>query len=101
MQNGNKVGKAWIMIFQISISMMVPMAMCAALGWYLDKKLGTGFLFIVLLLLGIMAAFRNVYYLTKEFYQKDMEREHAELAYFENLKKEGREALAKKQEESR
>jgi len=70
--------------------MIVPMAMCGALGWYLDEKLGTGFLFIMFLLLGIMAAFRNVYELTKSFYQKDMKREHEELAYIENLKKEGR-----------
>lgn len=88
----NKVGKAFVMVFQISISMIVPMVMCGAGGYYLDKILGTGFLFILLLILGILAAFRNVYVLTKSFYQKDMEREHASLAYFEHLKKEGKEA---------
>lgn len=87
------------MVFQVSISMIVPMTMCGALGWYLDGKLKTGFLFILLLILGILAAFRNVYYLTKSFYQKDMEKEHARLAYFENLKKEGREALQSQKEE--
>ena len=92
LQNGNKIGKAFVMIFQVSISMIVPMAMCGALGFYLDQKFGTGFLFIFFLLLGMLASFRNVYYLTKEFYQKDMEQEHANLAYFENLKKEGRKA---------
>jgi F0F1-type ATP synthase assembly protein I len=95
LKNGDKIGKAWIMIFQISISMIVPMAMCGALGWYLDGKFGTGFLFILFLLLGILASFRNVYYLTRQFYQKDMEKEHAELAYFENLKKEGKQAREK------
>lgn len=95
MQDKNKVGKAWVMVFQISCSMIVPMAMCGALGWYLDAKFGTGFWFIIFLLLGIMAAFRNVYQLTKSFYKKDMEREHAELAYIENLKKEGRKARSK------
>lgn len=89
----NKVGKAFVMVFQISISMIVPMIMCGAGGYYLDRILGTGFLFILLLILGILAAFRNVYFLTKSFYQKDMEEEHAKLAYFENLKKEGRKAL--------
>lgn len=92
LQNGNKVGKAFAMFFQVSISMMVPMAMCGAVGWYLDKKLGTGFLFILLLILGILASFRNLYYLTRGFYQKDMEKEHAQLAYFEDLKNEGRKA---------
>lgn len=92
MQNGNKIGKAFVMIFQVSISMIVPMAMCGAFGFYLDRKFDTGFLFILFLLLGILASFRNVYYLTREFYKKDMEQEHAKLAYFENLKKEGRQA---------
>lgn len=90
MQNGNKIGKAFVMIFQISISMIVPMAMCGTAGFYLDRKFKTGFLFILLLFLGILASFRNVYYLTREFYKKDMEQEHAKLAYIENLKKEGR-----------
>lgn len=88
--HGNKVGKAFVMVFQVSISMIVPMLMCGAGGYYLDKILGTGFLFILLLVLGILAAFRNVYLLTRSFYQKDMEQEHARLAYFEDLKREGR-----------
>lgn len=96
--HGNKVGKAFTMFFQISISMIVPMIMCGAGGYYLDKKLNTSFLFILLLILGIFAAFRNVYLLTKSFYQKDMEEEHARLAYFEDLKKEGREALKQRKE---
>lgn len=98
MQN-SKIGKAFVMVFQVSISMMVPMAMCGILGWYLDRKLKTSFLFILLLILGILAAFRNVYYLTKSFYQKDMEKEHAKLAYFEDLKREGRETLEKKRKQ--
>ncbi len=96
--HGNKVGKAFVMFFQISISMIVPMIICGIAGYYLDKKLSTSFLFILLLILGIFAAFRNVYLLTKNFYQKDMEEEHAKLAYFENLKKEGREVLKQKKE---
>lgn len=97
--HGNKVGKAFVMVFQISISMIVPMIMCGAGGYYLDKILDTSFLFILLLLLGILAAFRNVYLLTKSFYQKDMEEEHARLAYFEDLKREGREALKQSKEQ--
>ena len=105
MYNSSKSGKAYVMFFQISISMITPMLMCGALGWYLDGKLGTGFLFILLLLLGIMAAFRNVYYLTKDFYVKDMEKEHEQLAYFENLRAEGKRArelreAAKEQKEN-
>lgn len=99
--HGNKVGKAFVMVFQISISMIVPMVMCGAGGYYLDKRLGTGFLFILLLILGILAAFRNVYLLTKSFYQKDMEEEHAKLAYFEDLKKEGREILKQSREQEK
>ena len=35
------------------------------------------------------AGFRNTYYLTKNFYEKDRKREQEQLAYIENLKKAG------------
>jgi len=41
--------------------------------------------------LGIGAAFRNVYYLTKSFYSEDMKKEHERLRYIEELKRQGQE----------
>lgn len=92
-QNG-KVIKALVLITQLGISMMVPIFLCVFVGNFIDKKAGTSFVMLVFLLLGIAAAFRNVYYLLKPFYAKDKEREDAELAYIERLKAEGRRQAA-------
>ena len=42
-----------------------------------------------MIVLGVGAAFRNVYYLTKSFYSEDMKKEHERLQYIEALKKQG------------
>lgn len=89
----NKVIKALLLVTQLGISMMVPMFLCVFAGRLIDQKAGTGFFLPVLLLLGMAAAFRNVYYLLKPFYAKDKEREDAQLAYIERLKEEGRQAV--------
>lgn len=80
--------RALIMITQIGIGMLTPILLCAYGGYYLDQWLSTSYWFIILLMIGILAAFRNVYYLTKQFYTKDLKREEEELQYFESLKKE-------------
>ena len=79
--------KALLMISQIGISMIVPIFLAAFIGNWLDAKFGTGFFFLIFLLLGILAAFRNIYKLTKPFYAEDLKRERQEQAYWENLKK--------------
>jgi len=86
----SKIIKALMLITQLGISMMVPIFLCVFAGGWIDKKLQSGWVFPVLLVLGIAAAFRNVYYLLKPFYANDKEREDAELAYIERLKAEGR-----------
>ena len=97
----NKVIKALMLVSQLGISMMVPIFLCVLAGNFLDKKAGTAFFLPLLLLLGIAAAFRNVYYLLKPFYAKDKAREDAELAYIERLKEEGRRAAEQKALEKR
>lgn len=94
----NKVIKALMLITQLGISMMVPIFLCVFAGSWIDKKAGTGWGMPVLLFLGIAAAFRNVYYLLKPFYEKDKAKEDAELAYIERLKAEGRQAAQKTSE---
>lgn len=84
-----------MLITQLGISMMVPICLCAWAGGWLQKKTGSPLWLFLLLILGVGAAFRNVYYLLRPFYARDKEREDAELAYIENLKKEG----ARKQQE--
>lgn len=90
MNGKSKVFRAFVMLLQIGISMMVPVFLCVFVGKWLDEKFGTGYFFILFLVLGFLSAFRNVYQLTRSFYAKDKAKEDAELAYLEGLKQEGR-----------
>ena len=85
----NKLVQSFMMISQIGISMLVPIFLCLFLGMKLNDWLSSVYFVPIFLFLGIGAAFRNVYYLTKSFYAKDKKREDEELAYIENLKKAG------------
>lgn len=90
----SKVIRALMLVTQLGISMMVPIFLCVFAGGFIDKKAGTGCFMPILLLLGIGAAFRNVYLLLRPFYAADKAREDAELAYIEQLKAEGRKTAA-------
>ncbi len=79
------VVKAFLMVTQVGISMLVPVALGAWIGYQLDRWLGTGFLFLVFLLFGIMAAFRNVYQMLKPFFAADFEKEKKQQAYWDAL----------------
>jgi F0F1-type ATP synthase assembly protein I len=46
--------------------MLVPIFMCAFLGIFLDKKLGTSYWMVILFFVGALAGFRNVYRLAKK-----------------------------------
>lgn len=81
--------KGLMMISQISISMLVPIFLCLFFGIKLNEWLDTVYFVPIFLFLGMGAAVRNVYHLTKSFYAKDKKREDDELAYIENLKKAG------------
>lgn len=93
----NKVVRSLTMVSQIGFSMMVPIFLCLFLGMKLNEWNDTMLFVPVFLFLGIGAAFRNVYYLTKNFYAKEKKKEDEELAYIENLKKAGEQNKAKKE----
>jgi F0F1-type ATP synthase assembly protein I len=64
------------LISQVGIMMIVPIFGCVWLGQLLDKKLGTGSLFLIVgIILGVGAAFRNLYQLamkkSKEYDNKE------------------------------
>lgn len=80
------VFQALTMVSQVGISMLAPIFMCVYIGIKLDNWFETSYLFIIFVLAGVCAAFRNVYLLLKKFYAKDLEREEAELRYFAELK---------------
>ena len=85
----NGIARSFMMISQISISMLVPIFLCVFLGIKLNEWLDAKWYVPLFLFLGMGAAVRNVYHLTKSFYAKDKKREDDELAYIENLKKAG------------
>lgn len=81
-----KVIRSFAMITQISISMLVPVFLCVWIGTWLNRLLHSEIPFLILLILGIGAAFRNVYLLTRSFYMADMKKEHEQLEYIQSLK---------------
>ncbi len=81
----SEVTKAISMILQIGISMMVPVFLCLFAGYKLDEKLGTSYLVIIFIILGILAGFKSVYTITKGFYEKNSEEEKQNQQYFADL----------------
>ena len=84
--NDKKVLRSLVMITQIGISMMVPLFLCAGIGYWINGQFGIVAAFAILLCLGAGAAFRNLFVLTKTFYAKDIQKEAKQKEYMENLK---------------
>ena len=79
MNSGKKnhdVFKALSLLTQLGIGMLVPIFLCLFIGRWLDRLLGTGFLVIIFLILGILAAYRNLYVYTKPLLKGRREREN-------------------------
>lgn len=77
--NGKKtnhdVFKALALITQLGIGMIVPVMLCFFIGRWLDRFLNTGFFMIIFLILGVLAAYRNLYAYTRPLLKGDKERE--------------------------
>lgn len=91
MKSDKKVLKAIVMITQLGITMMVPILLCVFVGMKLDELLKTNFITMIGIFLGILASFRNVYIMTRQFYAKDKAKEDAKLEYVQKLKEEAKE----------
>ena len=63
------VYRAMTMISQCGVNMIVPICLMSAFGLWLDKKLGTSYLMVVLFFVGAIAGFRNVYIVMKSFWK--------------------------------
>lgn len=70
MKYKKSVYQSFALVTQFGIHMLVPVLLCTFLGIYLDQKLNTGFLVIILFFMGALAGFRNVYILAKQIYDK-------------------------------
>lgn len=56
------------LITQFAITMLVPIALMFAAGYWLDGKLGTSFLAVVFFFIGALAGFGNVFRLARQIY---------------------------------
>ena len=68
MRYDRSVYKALTFFSQFTINMLVPIFLCSVAGYFLDQKLGTTFLFVLLFFIGALAGFRNIYILAKRIY---------------------------------
>lgn len=85
---GNNIGKILTMFLQITITMLSPLLICGALGVWLNNRFHTTLWFLVMMLVGVLAAFRNFFCLVRGFYESDLKREREEQAYFDDMRKE-------------
>lgn len=58
------------MIGQFGINMLVPVLLCSFLGIFLDKKLGTSYLVVILFFVGAAAGFWNIYRFSKNIFER-------------------------------
>ncbi|MBQ9989884.1 MAG: AtpZ/AtpI family protein [Lachnospiraceae bacterium] len=77
--------------------MLVPIFLCSFLGYWLDQKMETGFLFILFFFLGALAGGRNVFLLARRVYDSDSTRPSE--SYAANLKKKNKEKERKHKSE--
>lgn len=56
------------MVMQFGLNMIVPICMMTALGIWLDSKLGTSWITIVLFVVGAIAGAQNIYRMAKSLY---------------------------------
>lgn len=68
MKFDRSVYKVLTFFSQFTINMLVPIFMCSLVGYLLDKRLGTGYFFVILFFVGALAGFRNVFLLAKRVY---------------------------------
>ena len=61
MKYGRNVRQALVMVTQFGIDMLVPIFLCSMLGRFLDSKLGTSWIFVVMFFVGAVAGAGNVY----------------------------------------
>lgn len=63
-KNRREIARAFSMILQIGLTMMICMGISLGIGYYLDKMFGTKWLTIVMMVIGILAALRSMLVLT-------------------------------------
>lgn len=68
------------MVMQFGLNMIVPICLMTALGVWLDRKLGTSYITIILFVMGAVAGGQNIYRMAKSLYgseEQDRELENS------------------------
>ncbi len=66
------LAKNLTLVSQLGFNMITPILLCTLLGVFIDEKLGTTPIFLlVLMILGVAAAFRNLFYHTGKQIKKE------------------------------
>ena len=73
MKYKSEVYRSLTLILQFGINMLVPIFLCSYIGWWVDKKLQTSFVFILMFFLGALAGGRNVYRMARHIFEKRAE----------------------------
>lgn len=74
MKNQRKVFQAFTYILQFTLNMVVPIAMCMALGIWLDEKFDMPWIILVLFFVGALAGFNSIYKMAKPLMKNDRDR---------------------------
>lgn len=69
----NEVADMLVLIAQIGISMIVPIALMVLLSMFIVDKTGIKWISVVLFIIGAAAGMRNVYMLVKKYLKKQKE----------------------------
>jgi len=71
MKFDKSVHSSFALIGQFGINMIVPILICAYIGYLLDKKFETDFIFIIMFFVGAVSGGYNVYRLSKRHLKKN------------------------------
>ena len=64
------------LVSQLGFNMITPILLCTLLGVFIDERLNTTpIFFIILMILGVAAAFRNLFYHTSKQIKKEEKNE--------------------------
>jgi len=74
-KHNRDIVRALGMVTQIGITMLVPIVLCFFFGRWLDGRFDTGCFMIIFTILGVMAAYRNLFAITKPLLKGERERE--------------------------
>ena len=71
MKSQRKVFQALTLVLQFGLNMVVPIAMCMALGVWLDERYDMPWVIVVLFFMGALAGFTNIFKMAKPLMKSD------------------------------